>query len=296
MEGRCQTGPVFVSFSLGHFRYAGTIVGTLPRRWTMSADEVRLELHQFRLSHYNEKVRWALDVKGVPHKRISHLPGPHMAAIRKLTGTSETPVVRIGGVVVAGSADIIDMLEGHYPEPPLYPADPGQRRAALGLQARFDADVGPAVRRALFAELVKEPSYLCRIFASGESWVTRTGYRAMMPVVTRVMARTMETQEPAAVAAARHATHAALDRLASLAEPGTYLVGDGFSVADLTAASLLAPACNPAHPDMELPSPRPARIEDWLARWAEHPGAKWVHGIYTRHRPRRVLPLQAAAE
>ena len=37
-----------------------------------------IELWQFRLSMYPEKVRWALDYKGVPHIRHSLLPGPHV--------------------------------------------------------------------------------------------------------------------------------------------------------------------------------------------------------------------------
>jgi hypothetical protein len=36
-----------------------------------------MELIQFRYSPYNEKVRWALDFKRVPHVRRSLLPGPH---------------------------------------------------------------------------------------------------------------------------------------------------------------------------------------------------------------------------
>jgi hypothetical protein len=36
-----------------------------------------IELWQFRASPYNEKVRWALDLKQVPHRRRSVLPGLH---------------------------------------------------------------------------------------------------------------------------------------------------------------------------------------------------------------------------
>lgn len=260
----------------------------------MSADGERLELHQFPYSHYNEKVRWALDFKNVPHKRISYLPGPHAPAMRKLTGGSETPVIRIGGVVVAGSADIIDVLEGHYPEPPLYPADAAARKAALEMQAFFDAEVGPAVRRAAFFELFQEPAYLCHLFASEKPFLTRLSYRAMQPMVRRVMRRMMDIDEEHA-AAARVTIRSALDLIAAQAGAEGYLVGDRFTVADLAAAALLAPCCSPAHPDMEFPVPRPARVEAWLAEWSGHPGAHWVHRVYAQHRPRRVLPLRAAA-
>jgi glutathione S-transferase len=57
------------------------------RRTTM------IELLQFRHSPYNEKVRWALDLKRVPHTRRSLLPGPHVATVRRLTGRTHTPVL-----------------------------------------------------------------------------------------------------------------------------------------------------------------------------------------------------------
>ena len=46
-----------------------------------------IELLQVRHSPYNEKVRWALDAKRVPHRRRSLLPGPHMGGVTTLTGT-----------------------------------------------------------------------------------------------------------------------------------------------------------------------------------------------------------------
>ncbi|MEQ8328557.1 MAG: glutathione S-transferase [Parvibaculum sp.] len=261
----------------------------------MDMDDIALELHQFPHSHYNEKARWALDFKSVPHKRISYLPGPHAAAMRKLAGTTETPVLKIGGLVIAGSAAIIDALEANYPDPPLYPADPEQRREALALQSWFDEEVGPSIRRALFAELTQELGYLCKLFASEKPLHTRLFYRAALPIARGTIKASMSINEPGAVEAGYRVTQAALDRVAAQAGSSGYLVGDSFSVADLTAAALLAPACNPPHPDMEFPLPRPARIDAWFGRWAGHPGAQWVRTIYRKHRPRRVLPLRAAA-
>jgi len=261
----------------------------------MCMDGGRLELHQFLYSHYNEKVRWALDFKSVSHTRISHLPGPHMAAIRTLAGVSQTPILRVGGVVVAGSADIIDVIEGHYPEPPLYPADAEPRKTALAVQTFFDEEIAPAVSRVLFGELLKEPAYLCRMLASEKPLFTRLTYRATQPAIRQVMRRMMGIDE-GSVATARRTIRAGLDHVAALAGPEGYLAGNRFTVADLSAAALLAPACNPPHPDMEFPQPRPARVDAWLNEWADHPGAAWVRSIYAKHRPQRVLPLRVTAD
>ena len=62
------------------------------------------ELFHFQFSHYNEKARWALDLKGVSHERVSLLPGPHAPRMKRLTGRTQTPVLVNGEEVVAGSA------------------------------------------------------------------------------------------------------------------------------------------------------------------------------------------------
>ena len=53
-------------------------------------------------------------------------------------------------------------------------------------------------------------------------------------------------------------------------------------------AALLAPGVDVRHPDMQKPEPRPKAIDEWLARWADLPGATWVKEIYAKHRPGRA--------
>ncbi len=64
-------------------------------------------LHQFEFSHFNDKARWALDFKGIEHRRESYLPGPHMFFIRRLSGQAQTPVLAVDNEVIPGSAAII---------------------------------------------------------------------------------------------------------------------------------------------------------------------------------------------
>ena len=53
-------------------------------------------LWQLQISHYVEKVRWALDYKRVPHIRRTLLPGLHAVKTKRLTGdTSTAPVLTI---------------------------------------------------------------------------------------------------------------------------------------------------------------------------------------------------------
>jgi glutathione S-transferase len=247
-----------------------------------------IELFQFPFSHYNEKARWALDWKGIAHRRIDLLPGPHAPRIARLTGKTTVPVLRIGERVIAGSAEIIDELERLQPEPALYPADSAQRERALALERHFDDEVGPRVRRALFTVLLREPAYLVRVFAGRRSAPVRIGYRALFPITKQVVGRSMSVFDRAAVDDAFAGTERALDLVAKQVGASGYLVGDRFGVADLTAASMLALLVRPEHPDMARPTPMPESLHEFLARWADHPAAHWALEQYRRHRPLRA--------
>ena len=241
-------------------------------------------LHHFPSSHYNEKARWALDWKGVAHERRSYLPGPHAPWIRRLSGQTATPVLRLDGGIAVGSAAIVDALERRFPERPLYPQDPDLRRRALEIQRHFDAEVGPAVRAAVFSVLLEEPDYLCATFAAPKPRAVRRLYRAGFPLLKGIMARANGAADPQQVERAFERSRRALDFVAKEVGPSGQLVGNGFSVADLCCASLLAPLVDPGHPDMARLRPLPERVEAFLRRFASHPGAEWVLGQYARHR------------
>ncbi len=241
-----------------------------------------LELFQFLRSHYNEKARWALDFKGVPHVRHTLLPGPHKLTIRRLSGQVKVPVIRHEGEVVAGSAAIIDYLEKRFPDPPLYPSDPKERARALEIQAWFDEQLGPAIRRAKFSELMKNGAYFASTFTHERGFLTRVAYLAALPAVRRVMTKQLDLS-PAAVRAGLETAREGFDRVAKEAGPTGHLVGETFSVADLSAAALLSGAVHPpGAPD--FPRPYSKELEGWLARWRAHLGARWVEEIYRQHR------------
>ena len=241
-------------------------------------------LHQFEFSHFNEKARWALDFKGIDHTRQSYLPGPHMPAIKKISGQTATPVLQVDDQYIAGSAAIIDHLEARWPSPALYPAGDEDRAAALKIQAEFDKTVGPAVRTALFSALVHEGSYLTAMFAGKKSFAKRLAYRATFPLARGLIAKGNGVTKPGNVERCIEVTHATLDRVADAVAADGYFVGGSFSVADLTAAALLAPIAKVAHVDMKRPEPIPARVLALLTQFEAHAAIRWVNEIYNRHR------------
>jgi hypothetical protein len=155
-----------------------------------------VELFQFAGSHYNEKARWVLDYKGIPHVRHTLLPGPHRLTAMRLSGQPMVPFLRYDGKVVAGSGAIIDALESAHPTPPLYPVDPQLRARALDVQRWFDDQIGPEVRRAKFFDILDDAPYVASIFSRGKDAVSRGAYRAAFPMLGIAMRRGMRGSPP----------------------------------------------------------------------------------------------------
>src|SRR5512134_2508189 len=89
------------------------------------------------LSHFSEKVRWALDYKQIAHRR--QVLGPdYLIRAWRATGRGTLPILFLGGRAIGDSTHIIAALEHQHPEPPLYPAEPAARRRALDLEDHFD--------------------------------------------------------------------------------------------------------------------------------------------------------------
>lgn len=242
-----------------------------------------IELFQFDASHYNEKARWALDYKRVPHRRRTLLPGPHRITAMRVSGQPQVPFLRAANATVAGSSEIIDYLEREHPQPALYPADPTERARALEIQRWFDSEIGPEVRRAKFADILPDVGYVVTTFARRKPWLTRTAYRVIAPAIRVVLLRELQiTAETAHTA--RERVQQGLDFVVKEAGPQGYLVGNTFSVADLTAAALLALTVSLPGTSMAVPEPHVAVEDTWMKRWGTHPGTAWVARMYAQHR------------
>jgi glutathione S-transferase len=243
-------------------------------------------LYHIEVSHYNEKARWALDYKGVPHKRKAPMPMAHLFwALVMTRGQSMTfPILKLNGDTVPDSTAIIARLEQDHPEPPLYPSDPGERRRALELEEFFDEELAPHLRRAAFALATRDAETFAWIAAPHAGKLMHAGFKgtaALAGPITRM--RYGINDESAAIG--REKTTAAFERLESEVGPSGYLVGDSFSVADLTAAALFFPLVRPPEAAQHLtPGDLPAAMREMRAAYESRPGFQWVQEMYRRHR------------
>ncbi|MFN0184576.1 MAG: glutathione S-transferase family protein [Aquabacterium sp.] len=249
-----------------------------------------IELLQFRFSPFNEKVRWALDLKRVPHRRTPLLPGPHLPRVRRATGgaASATPVLLADGQAVWESARILDWLDTRYPTPPLLPADAAQAAEARAIAQRFDTDIGPRGRRAVLATLLQTPRYFAAVFGDGHGPLAQMAYALTVPLAAPLVRRGNGIQGPASVDDGQAAFDEGLAWVAQRAAATGYLVGADFTLADLTAAAHLAMCVDPPQSAMTRPQPMAPPFAALIRRHAGHPGADWVRGIYARHRGARA--------
>jgi glutathione S-transferase len=247
-------------------------------------------LWQIDISHYSEKARWALEYKGVDHGRRSALPGSHIPIALALTrGAQPTmPVLRIDGENVGDSTAIIATLEARYPDPPLYPSDAEERARALELEDWFDENLGPHARLLPFYELIQEPEIFAEVAAAAVP-----GPLGKAKPVIGAYARTYTSIRFNANSAenadrAREGIVAALDKLEDELEQGDgeFLVGDSFSVADLTAASLFYPVVVPPEGPLPTDLPRPPALERFRQGLSDRRGYKWVEETFRKHRRR----------
>ena len=241
-------------------------------------------LWQLAISPYSEKVRWALGYKGIAHDRRTPAPGLHMAVALWLTGGRgpTLPVMELDGRTVGDSTAIIAALEERQPDPPLYPSDPVPRARALALEDWFDEHAGSDARRLFFHDLGREPALLDQAVKTAVPDLRAT----LGPAATAyawVFTKVRYGTHPEGLAErAREGLVAAFDRIEAELGDGEYLVGDRFSVADLTAAALLFPVVLPPQaPQLEAAVPEP--YERFRASVRNRRGYSWVEEMYARH-------------
>jgi glutathione S-transferase len=245
-------------------------------------------LWQLTISHYSEKTRWALEHKEIDHVRRSPLPGMHIAVALWLTrGVSPTfPVLELDGRTIADSTAVLAALEEAFPEPALYPADRAQRARALELEDFFDEELGPYLRVLPFYELMQEPETFAQVASEAVPGLLGRA-KPLIGAYARAYTSVRwnaNSEDGATIARAKVVT--ALDRLEAelLANGGDYLVGESFSVADLTAASLFYLLVLPPEGPIAQSSPTAAGFERFREGLRGRPGYLWVEEMFRRHR------------
>ncbi len=236
------------------------------------------------MSHYNEKARWALDYKQIAHTRRAVMPGLHMLVALRLGGGTTFPVMTLGDAVYNDSTDILAALEELRPDPPLFPDDPTERARAVEIEDELDRMVGPAIRALNYQHLLLDRPAAAAFLAHGGP---PSRYRMLRPIMPTMGVATRYTHSipPFGDRGPLNTLSHYVELLGDWTAGREFLVGDRFSVADLTACALLAPGiCPDAIPG---PAPYPAvsaAVREIFKAFAAEPGGAWVDRTYRAHR------------
>ncbi len=243
-----------------------------------------VRLYQFPVSHFCEKVRWALDYKGIPHEVRNLVPMWHMPRMLWLSGQTKLPVIEMEGRVLHGSAAILRSLEERFPATPrLLPADPGEVARLDEIVALGDEQLGPHVRRACYYHVLKSRETTLALLCEGQGWSQRVRLQSSLPLVTALMRKGMRIDEKGYQISVDRIS-ALLDDLEKRLAGRRHFIGDSLSAADITVAALLAPLARPAGTIYAKTIILPEGFEDLLDLFNDRPSLIWTRQLYVHFR------------
>jgi len=202
-------------------------------------------LYQLHWSHYVEKVRWALDFKGVQWQAVDVDPFSkremrHLQCKTKLENGVKVCTVptihdQATGAVRNESSSILEYLEQTYPVPSLHLSDEVKRWMLW-----FDSTLGLAARRLAYTQIALEsPGILTGLFLPK---LPAGGVKAALAgrIIAGVLTRRFRFRHNRADRVFEQLEQCLLTAAERLSAH-SHLVGEQFSAADLTLAALMRP-------------------------------------------------------
>lgn len=244
-----------------------------------------LRLYTFHISHFSEKVRWALDFEGIPYEERVLIPGPHQLTVRRLAKRSNVPLLVHDGKAVQESSDILDYIATHLGGTKLAPHAQGEARA---LERELDLAFGLGAQRVLYGALVGDRKLLTELWSAGGPPWARAFYALAYPAITAVVKRMYKTDDPGRVAESKERFRRSFDNLDALLERQPYLGGSAPNRVDITAAALLAPVCRPTQHHVAWPD-EPKVLSAFIDELRGRPTWQHVLHMYKEHRAAPVV-------
>lgn len=243
-----------------------------------------LTLYQFPFSHFCEKACWALDLKQQPYRVVNLLPALHLAWSRRMASASSLPILRDGAYIVQDSSAIIDYLDLRWPKHGLTPAEQSQARQAREWECWLGEEVGVPLRLWFYSHVLRQRQYAMAFLLRGASRGQGVVFQTLFGLIRHAMFYKMRINPHSAVAALPQLERA-LNKLEAALHGRDYLVGDAFSRADLTAASLLWPMLPWNGDEAAMQACLPDVVGQWRQDFTQRPLYGWLQRTYRRHRP-----------
>ncbi len=212
-----------------------------------------LELYQFELSQFSEKVRLVLDYKGLAYRKIEVVPGMGQLDLLRISGQRQVPVLKDGNTVIADSTEIALYLDRTYPDRPIIPTNPHQKATCLILEQWADRTIGSQVRKILL-ESLKNTSLRTSILPTGTPDVLKNLIGSIPTEAIDVLGLGIGLT-PESVRTDRAEIQRGLESICLMLAHNScpYLTGDTPSLADLAIAGLSLALKIPEGPYLNIP-------------------------------------------
>lgn len=211
-----------------------------------------LELYQFELSQYSEKVRLILDYKGLEYRKVEVTPGLGQLELLQKSGSRQVPVLKDGSTYIADSTEIALYLERKYPERPLIPTDPKERGVCLLIEEWADESIGVKGRKAFAGALNKNQNFRTSLLPDKVPSFLKSVVGSVPSEVFDVLGTGVGLGADA-IKEANTALKQDLEALCLLLEDRPYLVSDTPTLADLAVAGLSMLLKFPSGSYLDLP-------------------------------------------
>jgi glutathione S-transferase len=211
-----------------------------------------LELYQFELSQYSEKVRFILDYKGLEYRKIEVTPGVGQMELFRLTGQRQVPVLRDGNKYIADSTEIAKYLEEQYPGRPLIPNDSKLRGVCLMIEEWADESIGAKSRKAFFSAVSQDQNFRKSLLPTSTPDVFKSLVEGVPNDIFKVLGFGVG-YSPDVVSSAMRDLRQDLEALTLILADSPYLLGSEPSLADFAVAGLSILLKFPEGPYLELP-------------------------------------------
>lgn len=242
-----------------------------------------IKLLVFPHSHFCEKARWALDFKCIPYKLVVIMPYIHLITMRRYVQDTTVPVLLDGSDFVQGSSQIIDYLELKYSSPSLTPENADDRQTCLEIEKAMDEKIGVRIRQIFYARLHTNPDYLRHCFTHSMPIWKRVFFPLIYPAL-RDKIYQFYVISGRHVEQGKREFESAMNEIENILKHRHYLVGEKFSRADVSVASMLSMLVMPAQqpfPWKEIPDPE---TKTYYEEFHDHPVTDWVRKMYQEHR------------
>ncbi|MGL5193095.1 MAG: glutathione S-transferase family protein [Chroococcales cyanobacterium] len=211
-----------------------------------------LELYQFELSQYSEKVRLILDYKGLEYRKVEVTPGVGQIEVYQLSGQSQVPILKDGSTVIADSTKIAKYLDEKYPDRPILPTDPTERGLCLIMEEWADESIGTKSRVVLFQGISQDQSFRSALLPPNTPDFLKTLVEAVPSDLLRTLGSGLGAS-PDAVKSAEDSIKQDLEALCLILQDRPYLTGNQPTLADLAVAGLSILLKFPAGPYLDIP-------------------------------------------